>query len=72
MTEYAEFREAWKRHEVVRSLGERKQFLNARVDHRTLDHTDLWPVPHNGARMVMWRRPTWRRASGSSSCGRSP
>ncbi|MFG3058799.1 helix-turn-helix transcriptional regulator [Streptomyces sp. NPDC048231] len=54
MTESAEFREAWERHEVVRSLTKRKQFLNARVGHLNLDHTDLWLGPHNGARMVTY------------------
>ncbi|MGR6970259.1 helix-turn-helix transcriptional regulator [Streptomyces cynarae] len=54
MTESAEFREAWERHEVVGSRSKRKQFRNAHVGLLTLDHTDLWLGPHNGPRMVTY------------------
>ncbi len=54
MTESAEFREAWELHEVVGSRSKRKQFRNAYVGLLTLDHTDLWLGPHNGARMVTY------------------
>ncbi|MGW9023568.1 MmyB family transcriptional regulator [Streptomyces sp. NPDC055722] len=53
-TESAEFRQAWERHEVVGARSKRKQFLNAHVGRLTLDHTDLWLGPHDGARMVTY------------------
>lgn len=54
MTESAEFREAWERHEVVGARSKRKQFRNSHVGLLTLDHTDLWLGPHNGPRMVTY------------------
>jgi hypothetical protein len=54
MAESPEFREAWERHEVVGARSKRKHFRNAYVGLLTLDHTDLWLEPHNGARMVAY------------------
>ncbi|MFD9398252.1 helix-turn-helix transcriptional regulator [Streptomyces sp. NPDC060011] len=53
-TESAEFREIWERYEVVSARGKTKQFVSPYVGLVTVDHTDLWLAPAQGARMVTY------------------
>ncbi|MEW2168005.1 helix-turn-helix transcriptional regulator [Streptomyces sp. NPDC007084] len=54
-TESAEFREIWERYEVVGGArGKTKQFVSPYVGLVTVDHTDLWLAPAQGARMVIY------------------
>ncbi|AKJ13321.1 XRE family transcriptional regulator [Streptomyces incarnatus] len=53
-TESPNFREHWERYEVVGSRAKTKEFLNARVGHLRLVHTDLWLDPEPGARMITY------------------
>jgi hypothetical protein len=48
------FRENWERYEVVGNRSKTKEFLNPHVGHLTLEHTDLWLGPEQGARMVTY------------------
>ncbi|MBL1080845.1 helix-turn-helix domain-containing protein [Streptomyces actinomycinicus] len=52
--ESPEFRENWRRYEVVATRSKTKEFLNPYVGHLTLEHTDLWLGPELGARMVTY------------------
>ncbi|EST24160.1 helix-turn-helix transcriptional regulator [Streptomyces roseochromogenus] len=49
-----EFRENWRRYEVVGSRSKTKEFRNAQVGHLRVEHTDLWLGPDPGARMVTY------------------
>lgn len=53
-TQSPDFRENWERYEVVAARTKTKEFLNARVGHLKLEHTDLWLGPEQGARMVTY------------------
>ncbi|MFS4093904.1 helix-turn-helix transcriptional regulator [Streptomyces sp. AF1A] len=48
------FRENWERYEVVGNRSKTKEYLNPHVGHLTLEHTDLWLGPEQGARMVTY------------------
>ncbi|MFI5977000.1 helix-turn-helix transcriptional regulator [Streptomyces sp. NPDC051452] len=54
LEESPEFRENWRRYEVVASRSKTKEYLNPYVGHLTLEHTDLWLGPEQGARMVTY------------------
>ena len=50
--ESPEFRENWRRYEIVVSRSKTKQIRNRHVGLLDLQHTDLWLSPENGARLV--------------------
>ncbi|MEU3275691.1 helix-turn-helix transcriptional regulator [Streptomyces antibioticus] len=51
-SESPEFRENWRRYEVVTTRTRTKQFRNRHVGLLNLHHTDLWLTPELGARLV--------------------
>jgi hypothetical protein len=48
------FRDNWRRHEVVGTRSRTREFRNPYVGRLTLEHTDLWLGPEQGARMVTY------------------
>ena len=50
----AEFRELWRRHEVVQPANSPKRFLNTRVGMLNMEHVSMWLGPRNGTRMVVY------------------
>ncbi|MCX5168906.1 helix-turn-helix transcriptional regulator [Streptomyces antibioticus] len=50
--ESPEFRENWRRYEIVTTRTKTKQFRNRHVGLLNLHHTDLWLTPELGARLV--------------------
>ncbi|MCS0601419.1 helix-turn-helix transcriptional regulator [Streptomyces sp. LP11] len=54
LQEVPAFRENWRRYEVVGTRSKTKEYLNPYVGHLTLEHTDLWLGPAQGARMVTY------------------
>lgn len=49
-----EFRELWRRHEVVQPSNTTKRFLNARVGLLHLQHTGMWLAQRGGSRMSVY------------------
>ncbi|GGW38367.1 DNA-binding protein [Streptomyces lucensis JCM 4490] len=54
LEQFPEFREHWRRYEVVGTRSKVKEFLNPHVGLLTLEHTDLWLGPQLGPRMVTY------------------
>ncbi|GGO80669.1 helix-turn-helix transcriptional regulator [Wenjunlia tyrosinilytica] len=54
LSESAEFRELWARHDVVMPDNRAKCFLNREVGRLNFDHTSLWLGPQAGPRLVTY------------------